>query len=163
ALGVALLGGMFLVVRPLASQFQFYSADTALAGLLALMFALVVGVWNILAPLKLAAPWSLRVALILWISVFVWGALRSPNRGKCGVDRFYGDNAFGTFDHPISLAAYLLLGIWLLVGLGWDWLRSPRRLLPVVIMLAVLVYALLLTSSKGACFACALGAWFFAA
>ena len=45
-------------------------------------------------------------------------------QSKQGLDRFYGDEAFGTFGNPNSLAGYLLVGILLLAGLSWERLRS---------------------------------------
>jgi len=84
-----------------------------------------------------------------------------------GLARFHGDNVFGTFINPNSLAAYLLIGIWLAAGLAVDGRAdektfSARRVLS-GLLLVLMLTALGCTDSKGAGLACLAGAWFFAA
>lgn len=260
-LSVALLGAMYIVVRPIANQFMPYCGEAAFAGLLIVLLAFCLSLKTLLKSMHpLYVPDRLALAAILWVGVFVWGALRSPNAGValpqacdavsyivlllCGyfavrrepalagiftralvamiaveafagvwqryVDlprlwrevaagrerlpdalgssmgqaRLYGDDIFGTFANPNSLAAYLLVGIFLLLGLAWPHLARPpiansqppiansqqpasrARAVAVralcVLLLVLMLFALSLTNSKGGMAACLAGAWFFA-
>ncbi|MFH0939445.1 MAG: O-antigen ligase family protein [Planctomycetota bacterium] len=84
-----------------------------------------------------------------------------------GLARFHGNNVFATFINPNSLAAYLLIGIWLTVGLAVDGrgdekIYSTRRIFS-GLLLVLMLTTLYFTDSKGAEVACVIGAWFFVA
>ncbi|MCY3018093.1 MAG: hypothetical protein NTW87_03555 [Planctomycetota bacterium] len=240
---VALLGGTYLVVRPIASQFMPYSGDAAFAGLVAVLLAFCVGVKMLLSQRPLYAPDRLVLAAVLWLGLFVWGGLRSPNLGTAvpqacdaaiylvlmlcgyfvarrdralvgvfsrvlvamiaveafaalwqryvelprlwaevkagrevlpealqsamGQARLYGDDAFGSFGNPNSLAAYLLVGTWLLPGLCWPreggGSASRRQRVLRMLLLVLMLMALLATNSKGGYVALVAGAWFYGA
>lgn len=241
---VALLAGMYIVARPIANQFVPYSGEAAFAGFVAVLLAFCVGLKSLLGKRPLCAPDGLTLAVILWLGLFLWGALRSPNLGVavplacdaaiymalllCGcfvarrdpallsiltrvlvamvaveafaavwqryVDlpslwhdiragrerlpealesslgqyRLYGHDVFGTFGNPNSLAAYLVMGVFLVAAL---WHRQPladdvrrpfrRASLIRVLLIVWLLLALTLTNSKGAAVALCAGAWFF--
>ena len=107
------------------------------------------------------------------------GALALPEtlQSSAGQARFKGARIFASFINPNSLAAFLLIGIWLLAGLCIDPVKSPEGSLNAApaekwpsprriaggLVLLILLWALYLTGSKGACVACGLGAWFFLA
>jgi len=239
---VALLAGMYIVVRPVANQFTPYSAEAAFAGAVVVLLAFCTGFKSLLCERPLCAPDKLTTAVILWVGLFLYGVLRSPNPGVavpqvcdatiyivlllCGyliarrepplagilarvlvamvvveafaavwqhyVDlptlwgevraqreqlpeslestsgqfRLFGDEVFGTFGNPNSMAAYLLVGLWLLAGLCWrpaggQPLRRSKRALGIVLT-ALMCCALFFTRSKAGGLACLAGAWFFA-
>ena len=88
-----------------------------------------------------------------------------------GAARIAGKLVYGTFANPNSLAGYLLIGIFLLVGLLWSGSRSAaapaRRVSPstigAVIILLLMLAGLGFTGSKGGMLAALAGAWFFGA
>ena len=253
SVAVAVLGGMYIVARPLSSQLTHFSADAAFAGLLAIIFVCAAGLRAVVSKERCAAPENLIFAAVLWIALFVWGAIRSPNPGasvqlasdailyvlvllggyfagrlepslrlifmraiiamvvveafsavwqvfvelprmrhqiamgeliapdalnsKIGLDRLNGDDAFATFGNPNSLAAYLLVGFFLLLGHAWDPLRARLAgllsktksssvgwaLSAVSILFAALfLVTLYWTGSKGGGVALLMGFWFFA-
>ena len=89
--------------------------------------------------------------------------------------RLYGAEAQGTFGNPNSLAAYLVAGVWLLAGLCFGrtspnplnsknkpyTFRSEIRAAVPVLILVLLLYALLVSNSKGGFVALLVGGWFF--
>jgi O-antigen ligase/tetratricopeptide (TPR) repeat protein len=239
-LAVALLLGACVVARPVANQFSYYSGEAGFANMTALLFAFLLGFQVLLRNPPLRLPDRLMAAGVLWIGVFLWAALRSPNlgsavplfcdaaiyllllyagwfmvrrdagladvvtrvllamivveaiagiwqsrvdlpwlqyeinigreqvpeslQGAVGLARLYGTDAFGTFGNPNSLAAYLLVGIWLAFGLTWPRLGKGRLKLALpIFVLHMLFFALAATHSKGAYVACAAGGWFFLA
>lgn len=83
-------------------------------------------------------------------------------KGKIGLDRLYGDNAFGTFVNPNSLAAFLVVGICLLLGHA---LSCGKRLTSIVVhalLGALMLLGFSWTDSKGGLVALLAGVWFFA-
>lgn len=261
---LAIVGSLYLVARPVANQFFYYSQESALAGLLAVCFIVFAGL-AALRKKEWRAPDGLMALVVAWIALFVWGALRSPNRGegvplatdaivyalmllagyyagriepalrvlfirviiamvaveaadglwqsyvgwarlrreidsgavvltdalaaKIGLDRINGDDAQATFGNPNSLAAYLLVGFFLLLGHSWDGLcASVAKLFPrkqgteaqtnsnagklefagafmsllSVLLGAFFLWALYRTGSKGGGVAFVAGLWFFA-
>jgi O-antigen ligase len=81
-LGASILIGVFIAVRPL-SQFTPYAGEAAIAGLVAVMLMLCVGVMALIRP-NAAGTFentSLLPMLALWIGLFILGAIRSPNLG----------------------------------------------------------------------------------
>ena len=238
-LGIALLGGMYIVTRPIANQFMPYSGEAAFSGLVIVLLAFFIGLRVLRGTESFRLPTSLFLPVILWIGLHVWGLLRSPHWGdavpiacdattymvlllcgyfvalqhpslmgvfsrliiamvaieafdgvwqyfvdlprmreeirhgtallpevlqsKLGLDRFHSENVFGTFGNPNSLAAYLLVGIWLLAGLCCDAPATLVRRLISVLLFVLMFAALYLTDSKGANVAFAAGAWFFGA
>jgi O-antigen ligase/tetratricopeptide (TPR) repeat protein len=109
----------------------------------------------------LAAIWQ-RYVDLPWLHQQVAAGremLPTQLQSTAGLLRFQGTDVFGTFGNPNSLAAYLVIGVWLLAGLTWD--GSLRRRITGAVLLVPLVWALLLTHSKGGLVACAVGAWFF--
>ncbi len=91
---------------------------------------------------------------------------------KIGLDRLNGDDAYVTFGNPNSLASYLLVGFFLLLGHAWDPFRArfergssaPEKwLIAANVLLGALMLATLFwTGSKGGGVALLLGLWFFA-
>ena len=81
AVCVALLG-MFVVVRPVAYQLSPYSAETAFAGLLAVLIAFSAWGIGLTKTPRVGAPsgW-LGLALVFLPGLMVLGFLRSPNQG----------------------------------------------------------------------------------
>jgi O-antigen ligase len=88
-----------------------------------------------------------------------------------GAARIAGNLVYGTFANPNSLAGYLLVGIFLLLGLLWSDPRTAasanKRLTPGTIgaglVLLLMLAGLGFTGSKGGIFAAVAGAWFFGA
>ncbi len=256
-MALAVLGGMYIVARPLSSQLTHFSADAAFSGLLAIIFVCAAGLRAVVSKERCAAPENLMFAALLWIALFVWGAMRSPYPGasvplatdailyvlvllggyfagrlepslrpvimraiiamvvveafsavwqvfvelprmrhqiaigeliapdslnsKIGLDRLNGDDAFATFGNPNSLAAYLLVGFFLLLGHAWDPVRArfayffsrtknisaPSAagwILSAVSMSFATLFLITLywTGSKGGGVALLMGLWFFA-
>ena len=238
SLGAALLAGMYIVARASANQFFYYSGEAAFAGLVAILLGLCVGAKSYVSPQPARIPRGLILLVVLWLSLFLWGALRSPNPGLAvplaadagvyallllcgyvlaargnpgllhiaaramiamvavqafagiwqyyidlprlqadvrlgketlplqlqtarGLARFGGTDVFGTFGNPNSLAAYIVAGFWLLVGVCWN--APLTRRVAGAIFAALMLWALVLTHSKGGLVACAIGAWFFLA
>ena len=258
-IALAVFGGMMLVARPLANQLAPYAPDAAFASLLAIFFVCSAGLRAACSNRRLTAPENLILAIVLWIALFIWGALRSPHLGasiplasdailyalillggyfagraepqlrvsfiraiiaivvvlacaamwqvkvdlprlrslvasgealmpdglnsKIGLDRLNGDDAFATFGNPNSLAAFMLVGFFLLLGHVWDPMRARaaslfttvngrvRFAVPSasnVILLnlfpflgALLLATLYWTGSKGGGVAFLFGCWFF--
>jgi len=238
SLGAALLAGMYIVARATANQFFYYSGEAAFAGLIAILLGLCVAAKGYVTPQPARIPRGLILLVIMWLSLFLWGTLRSPNPGLAvplaadagvyallllcgymlaargnpallniaaramiamvavqsfagvwqyyidlprlqadvrigketlplqlqtarGLARFGGTDVFGTFGNPNSLAAYIVAGFWLLAGVCWN--APLTRRVAGAIFAALMLWALVLTHSKGGIVACAVGAWFFLA
>ncbi|HYF50725.1 MAG TPA: O-antigen ligase family protein [Planctomycetota bacterium] len=80
-LGGVLLCGVYIVVRPLANQFEPYTADAAFAGLVLCLLGLVCG-GLLLLDRASALPSRLGLAVVLWTGLLIWGAARSPHQGR---------------------------------------------------------------------------------
>jgi len=192
---LAIVGSLYLVARPAANQFFYYSPESAFASVLAICFV-VFASFGALRQKNWRAPDGLIALVVAWSALFAMGALRSPNRGEgvpqasdailyglmlvagyyagrieprlrvlfirviiamvaveaadglyqsyigfarlrqeidggtlvlpedlksnLGLNRIGGDDAQATFGNPNSLAAYLLVGFFLLLGHAWD-------------------------------------------
>jgi O-antigen ligase/tetratricopeptide (TPR) repeat protein len=79
--GAALLAGMYVVARATSNQFFYYSGEAAFAGLVAILMGLCVGAKSLVSAQPVRLPRNLILIVVLWIALFIWGALRSPNPG----------------------------------------------------------------------------------
>lgn len=82
-------------------------------------------------------------------------------KGNLGQLRLYGDNAFGTFVNPNSLAAFLIVGMCLLLGHA---VSCGKRMLSIVthsLLGALMLWGFFWTDSKGGGVAVLAGLWFF--
>ena len=253
ALGLcmALIMGLYIVIRPVAMQFTPYSGESAVAGLLIAMIACIAGLRAALKKSPLRVPDNMVLVLVFWLGLLIFAMLRSPHLGiglpqacdaavcaamllcgyfcmrqepalagifsrslvamaaveafvgvwqglvdlprlrmevesgkvalpeslqsTVGIYRLKGEDIFGTFGNPNSLAAYLLMAIFLLAGLLYSGNttseRSPKKssLPPLLksiyggMLGSLLIVALYLTNSKGAWVSLIFGTWFFAA
>ena len=119
-----------------------------------------------------AAIWQVKVDLPRLRNLIKAGEAVMPDalNSKIGLDRLNGDEAFVTFGNPNSLAAYLIVGFFLLIGIACsNHLRTPfskanrwRTGLTHAACAALILVALFWTSSKGGTVALLFGCWFFA-
>ena len=79
-LGLAILGAIFIVVRP-GSQFTPYVGEAAFAGIVTVLFALFVAVKGFIAQQAITIPRALLIALCAWLALFGFGLAHSPNLG----------------------------------------------------------------------------------
>lgn len=100
SLAAAILAGMYVVARPIASQFEPYSPDVAFTAMIALMLAAVISLKRFLSkdetPHAARFPFSVAAVLALFLALHVIGLIRSPNLGM-GLPQF------------CDIAAYVLL------------------------------------------------------
>jgi hypothetical protein len=132
----ALLLGLYVILRAVAFQWSLYAADTALAGMLALLFSLAVwGVGRVWAARRSTVPEGLAAALVFWLGLNVLGLLRSqypglgfPRAMEAGVGAVLFVSAFAlarSWPNLVPAAARLLVaagvfealyGVWQLYG-----------------------------------------------
>jgi len=120
--------------------------------------------------LACAALWQVAVDLPRLRTLIQTGEAIMPDalNSKIGLDRLNGDDAFATFGNPNSLAAYLIVGFFLVLGHAWpfipathskrDWLHT----LLVAFFALIILLALYWTGSKGGFVSLLFGGWFFA-
>ena len=152
---VPLCGDAALYILLLAAGFIAGRLDPALGGI-------VVRATIALAAIEaFAAIWQIHVDLPRLRAQIESGELPLIDslKGKIGLDRLYGDNAFGTFGNPNSLAGFLLLGFLLLLGHAAA-ARKYFSLISIVIA-GLILWALFWTGSKGGDVALLGGLWFF--
>jgi len=81
-LGLLILAALWLVVRPLAGQFNAYSPENGFANAIAALFGLSAGLAALQARPRIHWPERLTLALLLYFGVLSWGLIRSPNLGQ---------------------------------------------------------------------------------
>lgn len=79
-IGIAMVAGMFIVVRP-SNQFTPYSGESAFCGVLAVTFAFVVACSAFFHIERVRFSRGLTVVLSLWLAIFAFGLWRSQNLG----------------------------------------------------------------------------------
>jgi len=81
-LGLVLLAALWIVVRPLAGQFNAYSPENGFANAIVALFGLCAGFAALQAKPRIVWPERLTLALLLYFGVLSWGLMRSPNPGQ---------------------------------------------------------------------------------
>ncbi|MGD0090225.1 MAG: O-antigen ligase family protein, partial [Planctomycetota bacterium] len=162
-LGVAVPQGCDAAIYILLLLCGYFAArrEPALAGILARVLVAMAVVE------AFAAVWQHYVDLpAMWREIRERRELLPETlESTSGQYRLYGDEVFGTLCNPNSLAAYLVVGLWLLAGLCW----KPAGGQPAgksqcalgVVLFVLMSAALFFTRSKAGGLAYLAGAWFF--
>ena len=140
--------------------------------------AIVRGIVGMAAVEAFAGCWQRFVGLPLLQAQVATGAIPLPEKMKSGLGlaRLAGLLGFGSFENPNSLAGYLLIGLFLLLGVLWRsggaskaepaQMQPPQSKAPAIfgwLVIVLILAGLGSTGSKGGMAAAVAGLWFFAA